>query len=466
MITMIDLFSGIGGFSQAAREVFGDVDTLFFCEINKFGQNVLRKNFGMDSLIYEDIFNVTRERFIADTASFRTFRQAEDRSDEEHRKTVQSEGVRSAEGFDATRNDCPRFGTVDLLTGGFPCQPFSQAGKQKGTKDERHLWPEMLRVIQEFQPTWIIAENVSGILTIEKGMVFEQVCVDMENAGYEVQPYIIPACGVNAPHKRDRVWFIAHRKSTDTDGTGRWSGRCVEQRSRFGEPEATVGSGDRAAADTDNSGVGTRGCGTDGNRSQEVVEGNQSQLERSGHGCAVTDAGCECGKQGSAVGVETDSVERSAGYVHDQSSDCGCVSHAHAEGERRGEAGASVGRSEKRCAGANMQFDTARWDEDWREVAAATCHGRMDDGVPGRVVRLPDGKSAYINEQNEEQDEAFTSDGFQGAVRTFVVLPDGTKMSQSKWREEALKAFGNAIVPAVAVEIMKGIKYAMDNEHH
>lgn len=101
-------------------------------------------------------------------------------------------------------------GRVDIITGGFPCQPFSQAGKRKGTDDDRHLWPEMLRVISTIKPTWVVAENVRGLLSISGGLVFEQVCLDLEAIGYEVQPIVIPAVAVNAPHRRDRVWFIAY----------------------------------------------------------------------------------------------------------------------------------------------------------------------------------------------------------------------------------------------------------------
>ena len=100
--------------------------------------------------------------------------------------------------------------TIDILTGGFPCQPFSMAGKRKGTKDERYLWGEMLRSIQEIKPTYVIAENVFGITNIDGGLVFEQVCLDLEAEGYEVQPFVIPACAKNAPHRRDRCWFIAY----------------------------------------------------------------------------------------------------------------------------------------------------------------------------------------------------------------------------------------------------------------
>jgi DNA (cytosine-5)-methyltransferase 1 len=103
---------------------------------------------------------------------------------------------------------------IDILTGGFPCQPFSLAGKRKGTDDERYLWVEMLRAVQEIKPQFVIAENVFGITNIDGGMVFEQVCVDLENEGYEVQPFVIPACAKDAPHRRDRVWFVANSNVT------------------------------------------------------------------------------------------------------------------------------------------------------------------------------------------------------------------------------------------------------------
>lgn len=100
-------------------------------------------------------------------------------------------------------------GTIDVLTGGFPCQPFSAAGQRRGTEDNRFLWPEMLRVIREIRPTWIVAENVRGITSIDNGLVFERVCSELEADGYDVQALCIPARAVNAPHRRDRMWFIA-----------------------------------------------------------------------------------------------------------------------------------------------------------------------------------------------------------------------------------------------------------------
>ena len=111
--------------------------------------------------------------------------------------------------------------TIDILTGGFPCQPFSLAGKRKGTDDERYLWGEMLRAIREIKPKWVIAENVFGIVNIDGGMVFQQVCLDLENEGYEVQPFIIPAAAKNAPHRRDRCWFLAYSSSIGNRENGK-----------------------------------------------------------------------------------------------------------------------------------------------------------------------------------------------------------------------------------------------------
>lgn len=108
--------------------------------------------------------------------------------------------------FDATKFN----GKIDIITGGFPCQPFSAAGKRKGTEDTRYLWPEMLRIIQEVRPRWVVGENVYGIINWNGGMVFEQVQADLESCGYEVRPFVLPAIAVNAPHRRDRVWFIAN----------------------------------------------------------------------------------------------------------------------------------------------------------------------------------------------------------------------------------------------------------------
>jgi DNA (cytosine-5)-methyltransferase 1 len=104
-------------------------------------------------------------------------------------------------------------GLIDIITGGFPCQPYSVAGQRKGTADERHLWPEMLRAIREVQPPYVVGENVPGLVNWNGGLVFEQVQADLEAEGYEVTPFILPAAGIAADHERDRIWFSAYSES-------------------------------------------------------------------------------------------------------------------------------------------------------------------------------------------------------------------------------------------------------------
>jgi DNA (cytosine-5)-methyltransferase 1 len=174
------LFSGIGGFDLAAEWM--GWDNIFHCEWNPFGQKVL-KYYWPNAISYNDI---TKTDFTI------------------HR------------------------GAIDILTGGFPCQPYSSAGKRLGKEDERHLWPEMLRAIREIQPRWIVGENVLGLVNWNGGMVFEEVQVDLEAEGYEVQPYVLPAAAVGAPHRRDRVWFVAY-----ATGNG-YSNRCKETRRKVG----------------------------------------------------------------------------------------------------------------------------------------------------------------------------------------------------------------------------------------
>jgi DNA (cytosine-5)-methyltransferase 1 len=120
----------------------------------------------------------------------------------------------NAESFnDITKTDFKKYANrIDILTGGFPCQPYSQAGKRLGKEDDRHLWPEMLRAIQEISPSYIVGENVLGIVNWNGGLVFHEVQTDLEAQGYEVQPVVLPACAVGALHRRDRTWFVAYSK--------------------------------------------------------------------------------------------------------------------------------------------------------------------------------------------------------------------------------------------------------------
>ena len=168
---ILDLFSGLGGFSLGLERT-GHFETVAFCDNNQYSKLILDKHW-KGVKIYDDVREISKEKFREDGIEF-----------------------------------------PDIITGGFPCQPFSVAGKQKGTSDDRHLWPEMFRIIKAFKPRYVIGENVRGIVNIQEGVVFETVCTDLESEGYEVQPFIIPAAGVGAPHRRERVWIIANREES------------------------------------------------------------------------------------------------------------------------------------------------------------------------------------------------------------------------------------------------------------
>lgn len=131
-------------------------------------------------------------------------------------------------------------GQIDILTGGFPCQPYSAAGKRKGKNDDRHLWPDMLRCIREVRPRWVVGENVYGLATWNGGLVFEEVCADLEAEGYAIQPFVLPAAAVNAPHRRDRIWFIAYANGIVNRGTAVES-RTAYQQKRSCQTDSRLG---------------------------------------------------------------------------------------------------------------------------------------------------------------------------------------------------------------------------------
>ena len=160
------LFSGIGGFDLAAEWM--GWENKFHCEWNDFGQKVLH-HYWPEAELFTDIKKSNFTKY-------------------------------------ANR--------IDILSGGFPCQPYSSAGKRLGKEDDRHLWPEMLRAIREISPRWVVGENVRGLTNWNGGVVFDEVQADLEDEGYEVTPFLLPACAVNAPHRRDRIWFVAHSTRT------------------------------------------------------------------------------------------------------------------------------------------------------------------------------------------------------------------------------------------------------------
>lgn len=158
LVKHLDLFSGIGGFALAAQMV-GGIETVAFCEIDPWARRVLNKNFPSVP-IHDDV------------------------------KTLNPKN----------------YGTIDLITGGYPCQPFSLSGKRKGADDDRHLWPEVRRTIAAARPRWVLCENVTGHIT----MGLDEVLDDLASLGYSAEAIVLPACSVGNWHRRDRVWIIAY----------------------------------------------------------------------------------------------------------------------------------------------------------------------------------------------------------------------------------------------------------------
>lgn len=346
-MTHASLFSGIGGFDYAAA-LLGWIN-IFDCEIDAFCRKVLEYHFP-NSVHYGDI---TKQIF------------------KEWR------------------------GKIDVLSGGFPCQPFSLAGQRKGADDNRYLWPQMLRVIREIRPTWVVGENVAGILTMvqpgaevevggqaslfgedyrkrvlhRQGYVIETICRDLEREGYAVQPLLIPACAVGAPHRRDRIWFIAHRTNAGTE-TMQFTGE----------------NGIYA--------VGTSSH-TDGDRYTSCETSCRIEKERRERTAMSGQRGGRCERFNGLDGfswIAADPYGKRQKYGNDQGP------------ERRN-------KPDERF---KKQYSSSIWEK--FPTQSPICSG--DDGLSGRL------------------------DGI-----TF-----------SKWRQESVKAYGNAIVPQVAYEIFKTIE--------
>lgn len=367
----LDLFSGIGGFTLAAGWVWGDdYETVGFVDNDSYCQALLKLRFP-NVPIHGDI------------------------------KTYK--GKRSS---------------ADLITGGFPCQPFSAAGKREGTEDDRHLWPEMLRIIKEVQPTWVVGENVSGFTTWNDGMVFDEVLSDLENAGYETASVMVPASAINAPHRRDRIWIVAHNTSKRS-GT-----RRPERKGQKRNPTPISESGD--AANTTNESVG--GLGLERKQNKETAEPSKpsgdaydASIERHGKkGKVSTRRNGFVGSGGDApnTGRKRRGERRSQGV---RSASTEPKREDTRDARSKGDASnAEVGgaRLEGRKVGQEREFVSYDWDANWAEVAAELC--RVDDGLPARL--------------------------------------DGYQLTKPRHRMERLKGLGNAIVPQVAYQIMSAIK--------
>lgn len=424
------LFSGIGG-AEIAAEWMG-WENLFHCEINPFGRKVLEYWYP-NSMSYEDI----------------------------------------------TKTDFTEWrGKIDVLTAGFPCQPFSVAGQRKGADDDRYLWPQVVRAIHEIKPTWVVGENVAGILTmvqpgeeVEVGSgstlfgesdrkrvllrqeyVIETVCRDLEREGYEVRPFVIPACAVGAPHRRDRVWIVARRTAPDptSHGNSRRPGQIREEKWR---PEAGLYAEPFK-----------HGCIQGGLASYSDLN---RQRERKNQQIAVTGRegktdNSTCGRNGTVA--DTDE-------------------HRHTSCRESGET--EKDREERATVPGERPVGSQRTDGLSglpRDASDAKCNRRdeMDNEVqPGQS----DGQGTYGN-GCQRLTAYTTNERLQGRMSHDTILPaeyfsgfptqspvcsrdDGFPIPMdgitfSKWRQESIKAYGNAWVPAVAYEIFRAIQQVED----
>jgi len=225
-LRVLDLFSGIGGFSLGLERT-GGFETVAFCEYDDFPRRVLKKHW-------------------PDTPCF--------------------PDVRTLKGSDIDA-------TVDVICGGYPCQPFSSAGKRQGAADDRHLWPEFMRLVAELRPAWVIGENVAGHIS----MGLDDVLADLEAEGYACRTFVIPACAVGASHRRDRVWTVAHSAHMQRNGR--------EHHARAGKrqiPEFGTGSG---AGDVADASIPRLADGQRARQPQNAAEGGTglvAQSERRG----------------------------------------------------------------------------------------------------------------------------------------------------------------------------------------
>ena len=353
----IDLFSGIGGFALAAKWTWGDEYVNFgHSEIEAYPCKVYHRHFP-ESECLGDITKIKWGRVIANAASRKTD------SAKPRGLHAQSRG-KSA---DARR--------IDLLTGGVPCQPASVAGKRRGTEDDRWLWPEALRAVRELKPGWLIFENPNGILSLQGGVPFDEVLSALEDEGYQnngkgqIEPFIIPACAVNAPHRRNRVWIVAYRQETKLER----SRRTRRRRQGFAD-------GDR---DAQHAGISSEDALTTQDDGQRSLSIGKPDCDSPASQDSI-DSGNRRRDDGDTGGSER--TLQTAG------SDSGADPNPEVpglEGRDPARPGRSEGRNTKHPLSDRGKDQGESWNESWYEVATRLC--RVDDGLPtvlDRTARL------------------------------------------------------------------------------
>ena len=415
-LKILDLFSGLGGFSLGLERT-GRYKTVAFCEIDKYCTLLLQKHW-KGIKIYNDVKKITKEGFEAD-------------------------GIESP----------------DIITGGFPCQPFSVAGKQKGTSDDRHLWPEMFRIIKAFKPRFVIGENVPGIVNIQDGVVFETVCTDLESQGYEVQPFNIPAAAVGAPHQRKRIWIIATLADSVSNDERREISRSDEEKGRVQEEHRSKDSA---------SGIFSR----------------TSEIRKSNNGYEAMENSGRTLQQGSSIREKNeDEVGKENANQHQRSSsssesnvadtDTRLSDGQKKELQSRGQASISSREGEDVANAKSISSDGREIGQHSEESREKRKIGIEVGGVSSDRQKLANTDSERLeglgqsrSQFNETSSSTSSSEERQGQVGQgwWEFEPNVGRVAHGvPGRVHRLKALGNSIVPQIAEEIGRAIIKAADD---
>ena len=426
-LKVLDLFSGIGGFALGLDST-GFFETVKFVEKDKYCQKVLRKNFP-NIPIEEDIKNVEGKEYSA-----------------------------------------------DVVVGGFPCQPFSVAGKQKGTNDDRYLWPEMLRLIREIKPEFVIGENVQGIINLQNGMVLRQVQDQLESEGFEVQCFLIPASGIGAWHQRYRVWIVGHSQH---NGLLAAEKRCRDEKDYGGsqkrenetiEPTRASGSRDNEnVSNTNNTrgGASEHGIEREGQKADEGWKG-QSQSESSRHDEDVSNTNTRL-----SIG-ENEEIQTRGNSIACSSEDVSNTNSGMRGGRRTiplgGENKVWGFRVEEEGIRDNIRIETIGRDAVSREDVSNTEHKRLQRGQRNDKG---EGRQILSSEQHDGdkvRSETGRIDGIQEQKTWWQIesdlcgVPNGISYELDKDRANRIKTLGNVIVPQIAREFGLAIKKVMSDE--
>jgi len=330
------------------------------------------------------------------------------------------------------------------------------AGKRKGKEDERHLWPEMLRAIREIQPRWVVGENVFGLINWNGGMVFDEVQADLEAAGYEVWPYVLPACAVNAPHRRDRIWFVARRKNVDdSNDSGFQTQRAeqqtagIEQYGELGKSVTTNTSEQRCDNGSDNR--QERHIQTTGERqlqeNKSEWNGRQFGISKDGSVSAGINTNSHSnGQHRSNSEHEIEPSKRGEYALNDVEPICDVADTAKSGRKERKQ---SKGRQNSEEIGAGLDVRDKRFSDNGDVADPYSNGGRKNNRQ--RKSGLTNKKSK-INDWSNFPTQSPVCIGNDG-ISTRL---DG--ITFSKWRNESIKAGGNAIVPNVVYQIFKAIE--------